>query len=221
MLLLTLPLSQLPLEIVARLSPSKGDAAAAVAAGSGSRRGSKTGSVSDAAPTEPTRRLLITGDETGRVKVWDADAIIALTGVPSLTEIVALALESAKVGGRRVGAEREAAVSSDRDRTVVSPLAQVDAQDAVRVAAVVRAARRSSIQRPRSSRSARPSTAGGRRQSISSQGGGSSASPGRRQKRRASAASDLAEMIGLDDTGRPRSSSNPPIVLAQPRGGSE
>lgn len=96
MLLLTLPLSQLPPDMIARLAPLRGSSAAAAAPGS-----AKGG---DAAPAEPSRRLLVTGDETGRVKIWDADAIIALSGVPSLTEIVDLALESAKVGREGGGA---------------------------------------------------------------------------------------------------------------------
>ena len=85
MLLVTIPLSQLPPEIIARLSIIP-DAPAAERTPQSERT------------TEPSRRLLITGDESGRVKIWDADAIITLCNLPTLSEIVALALETAKVG---------------------------------------------------------------------------------------------------------------------------
>jgi hypothetical protein len=110
-LLVAVPLAQIPPEIAARLSAVDTPFMQSRAA-SGTIPGAPALS-----PPEPHRRLLFLGDETGRIKIFDADAIIGLCNLPSLAEIVSLALEHA----------------------------QVDKLDHERIEAVGRAARRSSL----------------------------------------------------------------------------
>ena len=93
MLLVALPLSQLPPEMIARMARKE---SAAPAPGNIATGASRSKHAADAL-LDPVCRILIIGDESGRVKMWDADAIIALCNLPSLSDIVALALESAKV----------------------------------------------------------------------------------------------------------------------------
>lgn len=114
MLFVTIPLTQLPPEMHARLAATTSAAAA---------------------PAEPSCRLVITGDEAGSVKMWDADAIIAQSGVPSL---VSIARDTAKAGG-----DKDA--GAPRDEPPPASFSQEDARDHERVEALGWAARRSSV----------------------------------------------------------------------------